>query len=752
MFFARRRVELLSIALTVLLAAGISLPFLNRHLDRSFITYRIVEDFRTGAGLAYNPGPARMLPDASSPLYAALLSTLANLPYPLPLISNIVGTVTIALGGLALYSLALHADRWMALASALLYVLFPLLWITLGLDVSLWIALCLIGLWLYLREWGILAAVLLSFATLMHPETLALLLIILADFIVTGKPFKVVSTVLFAAIVLLGIFWMISTFGAVGPVPGSQPHPTLTGSSLSDIAGSNAFTGLAAVAAAMFATSPFWLILPLVMIPGLFRLREQRWALLLSGWALLHLIVLIVLGVSIFAWDLAPLIPSITGLVGLGITWLIDHVKVPGASWALGALGAVILLSAAAQSLITIALEPQHAPPIRDALHPTRIEPGYEQAGQWLQANTDTAASIGTTQPGLLGYEAGQRPILDTQGILNPPQIALAPGDGFSWLAYHSPDVLVLRESEAESLGEYNLKADSWFAAMYKEEARFPVSESGEDLLIFQRVGETHPVGDALMSMVQISPDLTLNRIGADFSLEPLEGGRMGLVSLQWLVGPQMKGSRYVAVRIQGRDGSVAALSGRTLNFTGWPTRSLVTSYQTIEVAGGLAPGVYDISVGLGTDAFNVTWYPIALAKVPFENSVLVGGVSGTNVQFGAVNLIGYRISRTPEGLEVLLLWEAQKQPVTDYQVLIQVRDSAGGIAAQLQTQPFNGSYPTSTWSAGEKIPDTYHVDISVLPPGDYEVFASLLAPDGNRLRSTEGQDAISVGRLSITP
>ena len=75
-----------------------------------------------------------------------------------------------------------------------------------------------------------------------------------------------------------------------------------------------------------------------------------------------------------------------------------------------------------------------------------------------------------------------------------------------------------------------------------------------------------------------------------------------------------------------------------------------------------------------------------------------------------------------------------------------------GSIASQLETQPLNGAYPTSAWSQGEQIPDTYILDINGLPAGDYEVFAGLLDRDGRRLRTLAGQDAVSIGRITIAP
>ena len=100
--------------------------------------------------------------------------------------------------------------------------------------------------------------------------------------------------------------------------------------------------------------------------------------------------------------------------------------------------------------------------------------------------------------------------------------------------------------------------------------------------------------------------------------------------------------------------------------------------------------------------------------------------------------------------VEVILLWEALADPQADYRVFVQVRGADGTIVATQRGEPYGGAYPTSIWAAGEQIPDTYTVDIADLLPGDYEVYAGLLDPDGNRVITLAGQDAVLVGRVTV--
>lgn len=755
MALARYRVEILSLLLLLLVIAGLGILFLDRHLDRSFITYRIAENVAAGRGFAYNPGESEVFPEGGSPIFALLLNGLMPFSGNLPVMSNITGVIAVVLGSLALYGMAHPAGKLAAGIAAALYAVFPLLWIALGLDTTVWMGLCLLGVWLYEREWAFPSALILALATLMRPEAASLIVVLAAGLVATGRPFKPFPAGLYLLLVMIGAFWMIDTFGRVGPLPGAQAVSGISGTAPSNLAGESLLAGLSAVAASFMEASPLWVALPVLGLAGILRLREQTWAAVLTGWAALHLITLGVLGTAVYAWDFAPLLPALAALAALGIAWLIEQIRVPGAPWAMGAIGGVVLASAAAQTIIVM-VEPLPAghTGATDILHPARIEAGDADAGAWLLENTAPEARVGVTHSGLLGYTS-QRIILDTHGALHAAAAGLPPVDPLSWLAYYAPDYLVLRESEVADLNGYAASADPWFASTYIESARFPSlpeSEVSESIVIYRRISEPRPITDALFTMVPISDQLTLNRIGTDFPLDPLEGGRLGLVTIQWLVQSGMQGEHYVAIRIQNRDGTVAALGGRMLDFSGWPTQTLITSYHPVEIAPALTPGVYDIVAGIGVDPLQLTWYPVALAKVPFQNTALLGGLSGARSQFGEIELIGYRLNRTPEGLDVLLLWQAAEDPKADYKVLIQVRDVIGNIVSQVETPPANGSYPTSVWSKGEQVPDTYRVEISALPPGDYEVYAGLIDPDGARLLTLNGQDAVLIGRLTIAP
>lgn len=746
---SRRRVELLSVAILLAILFALGAAFLNRHLDRSFITYRYARHLSTGAGFAYNPPlPGERPPDGQpagivAPLYAAILALGALITPDFPLLGNLAGMVAIGLGGAVLYALAYPTDRVLALLTAGMYLASPLLWLTLGLEAALWVALGLLAIWLALREWGLGAALALALATLIRPEIVVLVIILIADSLLTGRPFRFAPSATYLGVVLFGLMAIVRNSGPLPGLAAAQPAQTSP-----DVIGMSVFAGMAAMGEALFALSPVWPVALILCAIGALHLKGERWALIVLGWAGLHVVSLASLRVAVYAWTFAPLVPALAALVALGVYGLAAYFDAPRGRWIAGGTATLLVVGALAHSFVKIIWTPSPRDAAWAALAPALVVETDRQVGKWLRDNTPPDAWVGTTRVGLLGY-VSERPLLDYQGRLQPDLAqALARGDGGWWLAEYTPDYVVLHASEFEALGDYRPTADPWFTSTYDEATRFETP--GEDVLVLRRVAEPLPLSRVLVGMVEYPNGLTLNGIATDFSLFPLEEGRMGRVRLEWVVEATIAQPQYVSLRIQNPQGTVATLAGWTMDFSTWPHRRLITTYHTLNLAPGLLPGVYGVEVGIGPGPTDLAWQPITHAKVPFGSETFIGALSGARTEFGDIALLGYRLARTEEGLEVLLMWQALRMPQADFDVLIQVRDAGGAIVAQLEVEPHQGAYPTSIWSAGEKVPDTYMLDIGGVGPGEYDVYVGLVGPDGDRVLTMDGQDAVFVGHLSI--
>lgn len=741
----KNRIEMLSVLGLLIVTAGMWALFRGWHLDRSFITYRTAQNLAAGEGFSYNIG-GLALADTVAPFYAAILALGSTLTADLPSLSNLIGSVAIALSALSLYLTIHPAGRLPAAIGGLVTASLPLLWMSLGLDAPLWAAFGLLALWLYTVKRGrmiagALAAVLLALATLMRPEIAALAVVLAVDAVLTGRRVNPAAPGLYVLIVAGGLLALSQTPG--GRLPGL---PGVLGAPLpADLFAPTYLTGLRALAAGFFALSPLWaLVLPLGAA-GVVRLitapEGTHGSLLLVAWAALHAVSLLILGAGVEACQYVPLVLALIVLAALGVGWLADRLREGRPRQLAAGAGALLLFGACAHALLTMTASGGEQAWRR--LAPPSIRAAYAQAGQWIAANTPSDAWVGTDEIGVLGYTSA-RPLVDAAGRLQPDiAAAQARGDAVWWVSEYAPEALVLSDDALAPLMD-----DAWFNTAYAEVGRLgPAQEVG----IWQRTATPEPLTRLLTGLVTYPNGVTLSGIATDFSLDPLDGGRTARVRLEWLLDEPQTAPQQVALRIESRDGAIAALESEPMDLSGAPVGEAFTTYHTLTLTSNLQPGVYELSVGLGPDEEGIEWQAVAQGKVPFPETAFVGAVAGSRTDFGDIALVGYRLSRTEGRIEIVLMWLAVEQPQADYRVFIQVRGAGGEVAAYVDGEPHGGAYPTSIWSAGERVSDTITIESATLPPGTYEVYAGLLDADDDRLLTLDGRDAALVGQLSIT-
>jgi len=746
----RWRLEIMGGCVLVACLIALAFMFFDRHLEYSYITYIYAQNFAAGRGLVSSLAGPPVLSGAVSPVYAILLAMGSLISRDLPELSNVIGILAVAAGGAVLYGIVAPAGKPSAIVAMVVFISFPLVWASLGLESSLWLAVGLAGVFAYNQQRGMLAAVLLAIMALIRLEGLILAVVILVDAFASRRPLRLAALGTFSGIVGLGLLVLLSSY------PADRLLPTLPPSSLAgrlpDILGDNVLTGLANLLTSFWALSWVWIgVLPLIGL-GAWQARRQRPLILLAGWAVLHLIVLGVLQVGVYAWTLVPLAPVLAVLAGAGCQFIGERLPAGAGRTAGWAMPVAIILWAAGQSAVWLA----YGIPAQStgwlALSGQRSDPALRPVADWLRTQTPAGATVGARGAGTLGYTS-QRAMVDYYGSLQADLLrALGRGDGGWWILDRQPDYLVLSVSDVQNIDGYSSIADEWFSAHYLESVRF-AGEGGQAIIVYQRTSAPRPQRGALISFVGYGGSLTLNGIATDFSLEPLEGGGLGLVRLEWLLDAPVAGQKTVSLRIRSGDGSLlAGLATRTVDFTHWPVRQLITTFHPIHVTEALPSGIYQIQVGIGADANHLDWKTVARAKIPFVGATDLGGISGAHTEFGDIELIGYRVGRRETGLEVLLLWQAIHAPTTDYRVTIQISDPNGVIVAQQAAEPYSGTYPTSVWSAGEQVTDSVVIDISALPAGEYDVTVGLLAPDDSRVLTVDGKDSVFVGRVNIEP
>jgi len=93
-------------------------------------------------------------------------------------------------------------------------------------------------------------------------------------------------------------------------------------------------------------------------------------------------------------------------------------------------------------------------------------------------------------------------------------------------------------------------------------------------------------------------------------------------------------------------------------------------------------------------------------------------------------------VARPGDSLPMRLLWRALGTPQEDFTVFVHLLDANGRLISQKDSQPQDGTYPTSFWDSGEIVPDWYELPIPLdTPPGDYAIALGLYRlADGTRL------------------
>jgi 4-amino-4-deoxy-L-arabinose transferase-like glycosyltransferase len=113
----------------------------------------------------------------------------------------------------------------------------------------------------------------------------------------------------------------------------------------------------------------------------------------------------------------------------------------------------------------------------------------------------------------------------------------------------------------------------------------------------------------------------------------------------------------------------------------------------------------------------------------------------------------GQAISNLHPGDEVAvtLIWRALAPVDADYTVTVQLLGSNGRVYGQQDAPPLGGAAPTSTWSPGEVLTDTYRFTVAAdAKSGEYRLLAAMYLPEtGERLEvdgDPSGENVVELG------
>jgi hypothetical protein len=408
-------------AYIILVTILLYLALAHRVYDDPFITYRYAENLRSGLGFVYNPG--EQILSTTTPLFAMLLALLGIFwPGTLPQLANIIGTLSVALGGLLLWDLG---KTWkvppVAWSSLLLYPTFPLLLNTLGSETPLFLALVLGTFALYARKHYNWAVLLVALAVLTRSDSVLVATILAGHYLWQNRaqlwertfwrqqPWLWIGVAAGLLLAWHAFAWLY--FGA--PLPVTLAAKQAQGR----MAISQHFApGMLTVADWYAGRWQYGVELLLAIIGVGFAVAKNRQWLLVLGWTGLYFLAYSLLGVTRYFWYYAPLVPGWVIAVGLGmafLNWLPLPVwlSIPFSGKRIRQTAMILLVAALfiAQSVDLYKMSQRNDP--RYAI--------YRAAGEWINQNTLVNANVGALEVGIIGFYA-QRPMVDFAGLIQP--------------------------------------------------------------------------------------------------------------------------------------------------------------------------------------------------------------------------------------------------------------------------------------------------------------------------------------------
>lgn len=431
----------------VLITTILSLGFANRTYDDPFITYRYAHNLSQGIGPVYNPG-YRVL-STTTPLLMLLLTPFAYFRADLPRVAILIGSISIALGGVSLWHiLSQSGSKLAALTALLLYPTFPLVNSTLGSETPLYISLALISFAFYIHRRYSLTALFAALTTLARPDGILVPVIIAIHYLVfIRKPLPWKSLCIFLVVVLpwYGFAWLY--YGTPLPVTlaAKQQQAIMSGRWL-------LVQGFLQLIGNYARRWHNWVEAALAFTGLIVYFRGYKSAGIVLAWVLLYITAYIALGVSRYYWYYAPLVPAYIILIACGLSRITDSTikimvkwnkistqnnRLANPVWVFSLALVLILFAARISSLVRLSKMVDHR------------SLAYQAAGEWLKYNTPKDSLVGALEVGMIGYYS-DRPMLDFAGLIQPDvALQLSPTttyeDAAIWaITQYIPDYLVL--------------------------------------------------------------------------------------------------------------------------------------------------------------------------------------------------------------------------------------------------------------------------------------------------------------------
>jgi arabinofuranosyltransferase len=716
----------LSLAAAVLLALAalawtVSRP--NDSFDDSYITYRYARNLAQGQGFVYNVGE-RVL-GTTTPLYALVLAGVARVWPDIP-------TASLALGGLGwaglivlVYGLGRAAGSPLAgLVAAAILAFDPLLYSTLGMETTLYVALSLAAFVLLAAGRPRGAALVAGLVFLMRWDGILVIAVILLAEVLRTRRLPWQAAACWLALAAPWLIFSQAYFGSIFPnsffAKAGQANSGLVGGGAEPFA--TAFLQLAQDR--LRANPLWWIYLPLALVSPLNGRAwlKATWPLFL--WTALYFAGFIAVGVIGFHWYYAPLMPAIALAVGAGIAYLTRLAAATRNRWTAPAM---------ALGLAAVCVWPQAqllwvSPPGTSA----RLE-GYRQVSQWLEQNTAPNSSVALLEIGFIGYQTN-RPVVDIMGLVTPTMVGhLGSWDEAFYYAVtrNWPEYLVL----LQGMGWTHALHTNPLGDIYSlAETIKPAADPLNPILIYRRRPDFPPAAFAAEWPQDLVFDHLFTLVSIQAAAGALAPGQALPVRLNWTVNADVKADYHFdleLVDLSSGQRQVLLPEGRPMYgsapTTEWRRGNRYAQDLLLPVPQSLPPGAYRLLVRATVDGRAVepaqaatgqtaTAMTGVLEAAPSAAGQQPPGPAFTSapLEFAeGITLLGYRLAPTGGALNVTLYWRANQPVASPRTVFIHIMDENQQLIGQHDGPPAAGDLPVTLWGPGVTVTDAHPVPLS---------------------------------------
>lgn len=286
--------------------------------------------------------------------------------------------------------------------------------------------------------------------------------------------------------------------------------------------------------------------------------------------------------------------------------------------------------------------------------------------------------------------------------------------------------------------------------------------------------GSTAPQAD-------VSTDINfghqVNLLGYDLSRKEAVSGETFDLTLYWQARQPLAINYSALAQLVDENNNLYAgqdnLHPGSLPTTLWQSWGFAQDPHLIRVPPGTPPGDYFLVTGLynSTNGFRLPvvegaasgWADVITIPVVVKKAEEIPTIEALDIRWPAAQTCQVLqiclLGATPERetiprndfLRIALFWEATTTPTLDYQISLRLLALDGTPALEQTSRPSHNRYPTTLWSAGERIRDNHAVWIPPdFPAGEYRLQAQVLDERGQPVGEWVELGSIGVTRVSM--